>query len=107
MRAGQLKHRITLLAYVATGRDSMGQPTKGWEEKPPIWADVRFISGREFVRADKETSEATASIRIRARPVTTAMRVRYKGVLYDIRAVLPATSGEYIDLAVAEVKATP
>jgi hypothetical protein len=35
------------------------------------------------------------------------MRVRYKGVLYDIRAVLPAASGDFIDLAVAEVKATP
>lgn len=104
MRAGQLKHRITLLTYTATGRDGMGQPIKGWTEAPPIWADVRFISGREFVRADKETSEATASIRIRTRPVTTAMRVRYKGVLYDIKAVLPGTSGEFVDLAVTEVR---
>lgn len=107
MRAGQLKHRITLLTYTTTGRDSMGQPIKGWSENPPIWANVRFISGREFVRADKETAEATASIRIRSRAVTTDMRVRYKGVLYDIRAVLPVASGEFIDLAVAEVKASP
>ncbi|UDM17921.1 phage head closure protein [Vogesella sp. XCS3] len=107
MRAGQLKHRITLLTYTTTGRDSMGQPIKGWSENPPIWANVRFISGREFVRADKETAEATASIRIRSRAVTTDMCVRYKGVLYDIRAVLPAASGDFIDLAVAEVKAAP
>lgn len=102
-----LDKQITLLTYTTTGRDSMGQPIKGWSENPPIWADVRFISGREFVRADKETAEATASIRIRSRAVNTAMRVRYKGVLYDIRAALPAASGEFIDLAVAEVKASP
>lgn len=99
-----LDKQITLLTYATTGRDGMGQPIKGWKTAPPVWADVRFISGREFVRADKETSEATASIRIRARPVTTAMRVRYKGVLYDIKAVLPGASGEFIDLAVTEVK---
>lgn len=99
-----LNKQINLQAYTPNGRDGMGQPIKTWIDHATVWADVRFISGREFVRADKETSEATGSIRIRARTVTTAMRVRFRGSTYDIKAILPVSGGEFIDLAVTEAK---
>lgn len=103
MRAGQLDKRV-ILQQLVHGRDRAGQPTNTWQDLPPIWANVRFMNGREYISADRQQQETVASIRIRRRPVTASMRVRHAGVTYEISAVLPDQRGEYLDLAVKAIK---
>lgn len=99
MRAGTLNERITIEQLVA-GEDSLGQPADSWQAFATVWASVRFVSGRQFVSADREASRATASMRIRPLDgLDASMRVTWKGDVYEIIAVLPAR--DHIDLAVA------
>lgn len=84
-----LNHRITLLRRAA-GVDALNQPIDTWTALPDLFADVRFQSGLETLRAGAEVSVVRASIRVRARnDIDSSMRVRYLGVDYDIKAVLP------------------
>lgn len=100
MRAGQLRRPVKLQSLVA-GRDSIGQPTMVWADVASIWADVRFVHGLEAVKADAPVSVARCSIRIRARAgVTAGMRIAEGTTYYDIRAILPDSTGKrFLDLA--------
>ncbi|RXZ42707.1 phage head closure protein [Crenobacter cavernae] len=99
MRAGSLDQRVTLQAKTAI-RSDWGEEIESWVDLATVWANVRFLNGKEFITAGQEAPQVSASIRIRARPVSSAMRAIHKGVVYDIKAVLPGPKGEYIDLAV-------
>ncbi|WP_035061023.1 phage head closure protein [Andreprevotia chitinilytica] len=99
MRAGKLNKRITLQRRSA-GKDEYGAPLNRWESLTPIWADIRFTSGKEAIAAGAEASTAAASIRIRYRTgITAAMRVVYGTMILNIKAVLPDLARkEYLDL---------
>lgn len=84
-----LNHRIELLKRAAS-RDAAGQRVEGWEVHKTTWANVRFQSGAEVMRANVDVSIVKCSIRIRERrDVDASMGVRYLGVDYEIKAVLP------------------
>lgn len=72
------------------GQAPDGQPRTEWQDVGPvIWADIRDVSGREFIAAGAERSEVTTKIRIWRRPGLTAdMRVLRGTVTYAIKAVL-------------------
>lgn len=100
MRAGLLKTLVSI-QRPAPVKDELGQPIPTWPELAKVWADIRFQSGLEAVRADAPVSVAKASIRIRRRTdVLPNMRVvDDEGRIYDIKAVLPdKQSRQYIDL---------
>lgn len=99
MRAGTLSRRVTLQAKTG-GVDPIGQPLpESWQDVATVWANIRFTSGLEAIKADAETSIAKASIRIRYRQVDAGMRVIYHGKAYEIKAVLPDEAGRvYVDL---------
>lgn len=105
MDAGTLRHKVTI-QHNDGGLDDWGQPIEGWTDLyANIWANVLFLNGKEFVRADKDSQSTSASVRIRKRSgITQAMRLVHKGVTYDITAVLPDSNNEYIDLAVSVVQ---
>ncbi|ABC35672.1 phage head closure protein [Burkholderia pseudomallei] len=72
-----------------------------WIERARLWANVRFLSGKEYVVSGAVRGSAVASMRIRYRAdIDEQMRVRYGGRLYDITAVLPARARGYVDLLV-------
>lgn len=100
MKAGQLRHPVTLQAPLDTQAPD-GQPVIGWTDVASIWADIRFINGLEAVKADAPVSVARCSIRIRARTgVTAGMRIAEGSTYYDIRAILPDSTGRrFLDLA--------
>lgn len=100
MNAGQLKHRITI-RQPASGQDGAGQPNVGWTTLATVWADVRYSSGLESIKADAQTGLAKASIRIRWRTdVTSAMQVVLGVTTFSILAVLPDMKArKYVDLA--------
>ena len=86
-------------------RDDWGQSEETWATTLRLSANVLFVNGKtynqELVMADKFIASNVASIRIRSGPtITTEMRVKFKGVFYNINAVLPNTKEGFIDLAV-------
>lgn len=98
MSAGKLNQRITL-SGLAAGTDALGQPLQTWVDVATTWADVRFVSGIETIKAGRETSTSRASVRIRRRDnVSRQMRVRIGGVEYDIVDVVPSHDRAWLTL---------
>lgn len=97
-----MNHRIQLLKRIST-KDAAGQPTDGWSEVASVWADVRFQTGAEVLRANAETSIVRVSIRIRARAdVDNSLTARYLGVDYDIKTALPDSADRQFMFLVCE-----
>ena len=100
MKAGALRHRITLEHNVTT-RDEWGGEVVGWVDAFPaitaqggIPAEVVPLSGREFIAAGELHGEVQARITIRYLPgVLDTMRIQFDGAVYAIRAVLPDATG--------------
>ncbi len=90
MRGGQLRDLVSLQQQSST-QDEIGQPILTWTEVAKLWADVRYLSGLEAIKADAPTSISKVSIQIRKRSgITAAMRlVDADGVIYQILDVLP------------------
>lgn len=98
-RAGSLRDCITIQRRKPGG--ALGQPSNTWEDVAKVWANIRFGSGSETIRAGQVASKVQASIRIRWRTdIKADMRVISVGVEYGIKAVLPERQRrEYVDLA--------
>jgi len=89
MRAGQLRHRITI-QQLSTTRDDYGGVVETWADfAPDIPASVQPLSGRELIAAQAAQSEARVKMSMRYIPgVTEVMRVSYGGKVYNITAVI-------------------
>lgn len=107
LRAGTLKDRITIQRHTQEN-DGWGTPVPGsttWVEVARVWANVRHRSGLGAIKADAEVSIVRASIRIRRRSdVGAGMRVVFMETVYDIEAVLPGETREYVDLVCKQTK---
>lgn len=99
MRAGPLRNLVTI-QRPATGQDDIGQPVTTWTDVATVWANIAHKSGLETIKADAPVSEVQASIRIRYRTdIDAGMRVTFGSTHYDIRAVMPDSTGrEFTDL---------
>lgn len=107
MQAGTLKDRITIERHTQA-KDQWGSlipGTEAWVEVAKVWASVLHKSGLGTIKADAEVSIVRASIRIRRRAgVDAGMRVLFDGNVYELKAVLPGPTREYIDLVCELVK---
>ena len=98
MGAGKLNHRITM-SGLSSGTDALGQPLQSWVDFATVWADVRFVSGIETIKAGRESSTSRASVRIRRRAnVSRQMRARIDGVEYDILDIIPSVDRAWLTL---------
>lgn len=89
MQAGKLRERITIRQRQAT-TDALGQPSTTWTDLAVVWAEARFVSGIETIKAGRETSTSRASVRIRRRSgVDVSMRARIGSVDYEIIDIIP------------------
>jgi SPP1 family predicted phage head-tail adaptor len=90
MRAGSLNDRVSL-QQPATGQDVIGQPSIGSVEVGKLWANIRFLSGIQAVKADAPASVSKVSIQIRKRAgvLPNMQIVDAAGIVYRIDAVLP------------------
>lgn len=105
MRSGKLRHRVTLQKPERVRDPLTGGWVDGWGEVATVWASIEPLSAREFIAAQASQSEVTARIVIRHRPdVIAAMRILYRGRVYNIHGVLAdAKSGlEYLTMPVSE-----
>lgn len=89
MRAGKLRHRITLQAKTAT-TDAYGGPIEVWTDVATnIPASVEPLSGRELVNAQTVNAEITTRITMRYRAgVIAANRITFEGKFYNILSVI-------------------
>ena len=94
MKAGALRHRITLEHNVTT-RDEWGGEVAAWQTfAADVPAEVVPLSGREFIAAGELQGEVQARITIRYLPgVLDTMRIQFDSAVYVIRAVLPDPTG--------------
>jgi SPP1 family predicted phage head-tail adaptor len=75
MKAGQLRHRVTLQSPTES-QTGYGEPTLTWSTVSDIFASVEPLSGRERWNAQQFQSEATHQVRMRYRSgVTSKMRI--------------------------------
>lgn len=94
LRAGQLRHRLTVQAATQT-RDAYGEWVTAWVEEGAAWADVFAKSGQE--RALAGASQGVATFSIRMRPVaglTTEHRLLWGERVLGITFIDDTVPGE-------------
>lgn len=85
MRAGDLRHRITIQHQVDQQDPNTGEVTKTWAEFAPAWAAIEPLSARDFIAAKANQSEISGRITIRYRQgVLPTMRILHRGQIYTI-----------------------
>lgn len=103
--AGRLRHRVVIEQKTTTRDPDTGAPITAWVTFATVWAEVAPLSAKEFIAAQAMQSEVSARITIRYLPgLLAAMRVLFRGQVYNIAGVLPDNvSGlEYITLPVVQ-----
>jgi SPP1 family predicted phage head-tail adaptor len=90
MRAGPLRHRVVIERFRVVVDEDTGAKEEDWNPIGTFWAEVKPLSGREFVAAQAVQAGVYTRIFMRMHPeVEPAMRARHLGRFYNIRAVLP------------------
>lgn len=105
MRAGKLRHRVTIQQPGQTQDPATGEPTTDWQDVATVWASVEPLSAREFIAAQAGQSEISARIKIRYREgIDATMRILHRGKAYNIEGVLadPQSGRHYLTLPVSE-----
>ena len=104
---GQYDKRVFFLKRTGE-RDPEGQPLtddEDWAVVGGAWANIRFRTGLETVKADAISNVLPASIRVQGRPaVDEKMRVQFKTYLFRIISVVPDEQQEHVDLVCETVK---
>ena len=89
MRAGKLRHRVTIERPGQTQDPATGEMIDGWTPVATVWADKRPSSAREFKQSQAGQSEITGEFQIRYREgIDATMRMVHKGKVYNIEGVL-------------------
>lgn len=105
MRAGKLRHKVTIQAPSTTQDPKTGEMLAGWVDIASVFASIEPLSAREFIAAQAQQSEISARVTIRYRPgITAAMRLLHGDRIYNIHGVLadPKSGLEYLTLPVSE-----
>lgn len=91
MRAGRLRHRVTIQQLVAASPDQYGtgEPDEGWSDVATVWASVEPLQGKALFAAQEMHADVEVSIRLRYRSgITEKMRVVFESRFYEIVAVI-------------------
>jgi SPP1 family predicted phage head-tail adaptor len=88
MQAGKLNSRVKI-EQKSTVQDAYGQPVETWTDVATVWAEVRDITGKEFVSAQATQNAVQTKITIRHRAgIVPAMRAVHGSDTYNIESVL-------------------
>ncbi|MGE5553300.1 MAG: phage head closure protein [Betaproteobacteria bacterium] len=88
MRAGELRHRVTIQQLVES-QNEYGEIATTPQTLAAVWGAVEDLSGREYFAAQQVSAEVSTRIRIRYRGgVVPKMQAVANGRTYDILAVL-------------------
>lgn len=88
MRAGRLNKRVTIQLNTPT-QDSGGGMVDSWGDFATVWAEVKDLSGREFIAAAATNNAVQTKITIRyLAGVLPSMRVVNGSDTYKIESVI-------------------
>lgn len=104
MRSGKLRHRVSFESLIET-QDSDGALVEAWIDHfgQKFWAEVVYLSGKEFTEAQSIHSKVIARIKLRHREdFSPKMRIRYRDQIFNIDAILPdpKSGREYVNIMV-------
>lgn len=87
MRAGKLKHSITVERYTLT-RNDFGEMIEEWSDLFSTRAEIKPLTGKEYFASNMQVSEMTHKITFRySQQVKTSDRVLFDGRYFDITSV--------------------
>ncbi|WP_288078389.1 phage head closure protein [Pseudomonas sp.] len=90
MMIGKLRHPIDIEKRSYRQDPVTGEMLETWASLAREWARAEGISGKEFVAAGAQQSTTTVRVTLRYRAdLTTSMRFRHVGKIYNIKAILP------------------
>lgn len=88
MRAGELRHRLTI-KQKSVVRDDYGQETITWTTFATVWGSVEPLSGDTYIAGQQLEAAVDTRIRIRyLSGVVPTMEVYYGSHTYDIKSVI-------------------
>lgn len=89
MRAGSLRHRITIQQYTEHNGPFGGEGE--WSDyRNNVAAEVTFLSAKELVASGAEMSEVSARIKVRYdKNINAKMRIKFRDDIYEIEGVMP------------------
>lgn len=91
MQAGRLNRRI-IIQQKAVTQDPYGEEVVTWGTWKAVWANIRPMSGYQYLQASAQTVEAKVVTEIRIRFLSginnETMRVLHGTAVYEIEAVL-------------------
>ena len=87
MRAGRLRHRVTLQSK-SESLDGFGEPARTWSNDATVYAAIEPLSGRERLTADQVRADVSHRILIRHRDnVSPANRITHSSRTFEIISV--------------------
>jgi SPP1 family predicted phage head-tail adaptor len=103
MRAGDLKHRITLEIPTRVKND-LGEWVETWGLFATVWSAIEPLSGNLFYQAQQANSEAQGRIRIRyIENLNPPVRVKYGDIIYEVLSIIqPRTAKKELHLIYKE-----
>lgn len=107
MEPGRLRHRVRI-EVKSDERDEHGQP-KGWISRGVVAADIRSVTGKEFISGNAERSSVTTKIFMRYRDDVRATTTRFveitsggSGRVYSVTAPLPTRDRRNMEVLCTE-----
>lgn len=88
MRAGRLRHRVTLQSFTTT-YDEWNTPIQSWEDFATVWGAVEPLRGQE--RFLSQQRQASTDIRVVIRylaGVTPEMRVKFGDRILAVKEII-------------------
>lgn len=95
MRAGKMKHRVTIQENISFQDPYTGAVIKEWHDLATVWGEITSITGRELIAAQAEHLEVTVKVWIRyfkglsANNRLVFVEPGMPQTIYDIHAALP------------------
>ena len=104
--AGKLDKRV-LLQRPESSRGDLGGIDRKWIDVGWLWANLSYLSGREFLKNGLNAESCNVSVQIRKSKLTAGIspewRLVYQGKVFNIQAVLPdSVHAEVINLPCTE-----
>lgn len=88
MKAGELRHRVTI-QQKAVSQDAIGGQVETWSTVTTVWAAVEPLAGRDYMEGKRLVAEVSTRVRMRYRAgVVPEMRVVYGTHTYDVVSVI-------------------
>lgn len=104
--AGKLDKRV-LLQRPENSKDSFGGIVSTWTDVGRLWANLSYLSGREFLKNGLNAESCNVTVQVRKSKLTAGIspewRLVYQGEIFNIQAVLPdSVHAEVINLPCIE-----